>query len=299
MMSKKSQDYDWNRSHSEEIHPEQLRLDQAVSSRELANHLKPQREIQDKVNILNVAIDNISQQELLESLESGIVFTPNVDHLINLQTDSDFYRIYNTADYKICDSKILYYASMFLGSPVKEKISGSDFFPAFYQYHRRNEKITLFLLGGEKGVADRARDAINRKVGRRMVVGSYSPSFGFEKNEQECEEIIALINRSGATVLAVGVGAPKQEKWICKYKDRMPKVKILLAVGATLDFEAGHKPRAPQWVSEAGMEWLYRLMSEPKRLWKRYLVKDMPIFWLLLQQKLNRYRMPFENVSSE
>lgn len=247
------------------------------------------------VNLLNISLDNLSTVELLEQLKSGIVFTPNVDHLIKLQSDLDFVKAYQTANYRVCDSKILHFASKFLGSPIKEKISGSDFFPAFYTYHQNNEDIKIFLLGGKEGVANKARYKINAKVGREIVVGSLSPSFGFEKNEEECQEIIEIINQSGATVLAVGVGAPKQEKWICKYKDRLPHIKIFLAVGATLDFEAGSIKRAPLWMSEVGIEWLFRLSAEPKRLWRRYLADDPLFFWLILQQKLNIYRSPFDS----
>ena len=113
-----------------------------------------------------------------------------------------------------------------------------------------------------------------------------------KKNEKECQQIIEHINDSGATVLAVGVGAPKQEKWIAKYKHQLRNVKIFLAIGATIDFEAGYKPRSPEWMSEIGLEWLHRLLSEPKRLWRRYLVDSVPFFWLVLQQKLNLYKFP-------
>lgn len=126
-----------------------------------------------------------------------------------------------------------------------------------------------------------------------MEVAAYSPSFGFEKNEAECEKICELINQSGATVLGIGVGAPKQEKWICKYKDRLPNIKVFLAIGATIDFEAGYRARSPQWMSQVGIEWLHRLLSEPNRLWKRYLIEGLPFFWLIFQQKLHFYKTPF------
>jgi exopolysaccharide biosynthesis WecB/TagA/CpsF family protein len=132
-----------------------------------------------------------------------------------------------------------------------------------------------------------------------MIVGAHSPSFGFEKNEEECAKIIELINQSGATVLAVGVGAPKQENFISKYKDQFTNIKIFLAIGATIDFEAGNIKRAPKWISEIGMEWLYRLLAEPKRLWKRYLVHGPSFFWLILKQKLNLYVDPFNSDYSE
>lgn len=243
-----------------------------------------------KVTILNIDIDNLTSKELLSKIyRGGIVFTPNIDHLVKLQRDLEFYRVYQQADYVICDSQILFYISKFLGNPVVEKISGSDFFSKFYQYYRWDEKIKIFLLGGDRGVADLARENINSKVGRNMIVGACSPSFGFEKNEAECYQIIRQINNSGATVLAVGVGAPKQEKWIARYKQYLPQIKIFLAIGATLDFEAGTLKRSPAWMSTAGLEWLHRLILEPRRLWKRYLFDSIPFFWLLLKQKFNCY----------
>lgn len=244
-----------------------------------------------KVNLLNIQIDNLLTSELLEDLQYGIVFTPNVDHIVKLQNDYDFFKAYSIADYKLCDSQILVYASRFLGTPIKQKISGSDLLPAFYNYHKKNEEIKIFLLGANKGVASKAQFQINSKVGRNIVVGSCSPSYGFEKNEEECMEIVEKINRSGATVLAVGVGAPKQEKWIYKYKNKLQNIKIFLAIGATIDFEAGNVKRSPKVLSCIGFEWLYRLLSEPQRLWKRYLIEDLPFFWLILKQKLNLYKM--------
>jgi exopolysaccharide biosynthesis WecB/TagA/CpsF family protein len=252
-----------------------------------------------KVKLLNISIDNISQAEFFEKCKSGVVFTPNVDHLMKLQSDPEFVNTYKDATYKLCDSKILFFISRFLGTPIKEKISGSDLFPAFYQYHKNNEDIKIFLLGARVGVALKAQEKINAQVGRTMIVGAHSPSFGFEKNEEECAKIIELINQSGATVLAVGVGAPKQENFISKYKDQFTNIKIFLAIGATIDFEAGNIKRAPKWISEIGMEWLYRLLAEPKRLWKRYLVHGPSFFWLILKQKLNLYVDPFNSDYSE
>ena len=253
------------------------------------------------VQILNLSIDNFSIAKLLHKLgtDGGTVFTTNVDHLMKLQTDSEFYDIYQTCTYRVCDSKIVLYVSKFLGQPLKEKISGSDLFPAFYNHFSQCEETTIFLLGAAEGVARKAQENINHKVGREMVVDSYSPPFGFDNDEEECQYIIDRINRSGATVLAVGLGAPKQEKWIAKYKHQLKNVRIFLAIGATIDFEAGTKPRAPKWMSEAGLEWMYRLLSEPKRLWKRYLIDDLPFFGLVLQQKFNLYQRPEEGAFEE
>ncbi|EAZ89397.1 WecB/TagA/CpsF family glycosyltransferase [Crocosphaera chwakensis] len=240
------------------------------------------------VNILDVAIDNLSIKELLNSLnqKGGVVVTPNVDHLMKLRKDAELRNVYRQSDYRVCDSKIVQFASYFLGTPIQEKISGSDFFPAFYEHNKDNENIKIFLLGAREGVAKIAQERINHKVGRNIIVDCYSPAYGFEQDEEECQRIIDKIKASSATVLAVGLGAPKQEKWINRYRHQLPGVKIFLAIGATIDFEAGYKSRSPRWMSEAGLEWLYRLLSEPQRLWKRYLVESMPFFGLIVRQKI-------------
>lgn len=254
----------------------------------------------EQVNLLNIQIDNLSMQELLAQLskKGGMVVTPNVDHLVRLQKDPEFHQVYRHSDYVVCDSKILMQASRFLGQPVREKISGSDLFPAFYTYYANDPDMRIFLLGGPPGVAKEAQARINTKVGRAIVTDTYCPPFGFEHSFEENEQIINRINESGATVLAIGVGSPKQEKWVFHHRHQLPNIKIFLAVGATINFEAGHVARSPQWISEAGLEWLYRLLSEPKRLWKRYLVDDLPFGWLMLQQLLNRYqyRLPMGQV---
>lgn len=251
----------------------------------------------ERVSLLNVSVDNLSMNEFLKKLTQtgGVVFTPNVDHLVKLQKDQSFYEAYNVSTYRVCDSQILIYASKFLGQPLKQKISGSDLLPAFYNYNKNNESVKIFLLGAAEGVAKKAQEEINRKVGRDIVVAAHSPSFGFEKSEKECQKIVELINNSGATVLAIGVGAPKQEKWIAKYKNQLKNIKVFLAIGASLDFEAGVKKRSPKWMSEIGVEWLHRLLSEPRRLWKRYLVDSFPFWWLIFKQKLDLYENPICN----
>lgn len=250
--------------------------------------------VMERLSILNVSIDNVSSSDLLKKLkQGGVVYTPNVCHLIRLQQDSEFYEIYQDADYRVCDSQILYYVSRFLGRPIVEKISGSDLFPAFYRHYASDDEVTVFLLGAGEGVGEQARQKINGKVHRNMVVDTYSPPFDFEHDEAEGERIIERIRRSGATVLAVGLGAPKQEKWIHRNRYRLPQVRTFLAIGASIDFEAGHLRRSPVWVSQAGLEWLYRICMEPRRLWQRYCMDALPFIWLIAVQRLGLYRDPF------
>lgn len=238
-----------------------------------------------KISLFDVAIDNLSMAELIPKLKfGGIVFTPNVDHVMRLRHDAEFRNIYNCATYRTCDSQVLMYAARILGQPLVEKISGSDLFPAFYNYYAADPDVKIFLLGAQEGVAAVAQKQINQKVGRNMVVGVYSPPFGFEKDTAECDRIVEMVEVSGANVLAVGLGCPKQERWIYNYKDQFNAIKLFLAIGATIDFEAGNVSRAPKWISDIGFEWVYRLLREPRRLWKRYILNDLPFAWVLLEE---------------
>ena len=247
----------------------------------------------DKLRILNIDVLNITRQQLLENLHEGVLITPNLDHLIKLQKDKDFYDCYKKAEWVVCDSNILRLFSKLLKTPFVEAIPGSSFFTSYYMYHKDDADCKIFLLGAKEGVAAKAMERINAKVGRQIVVGAYSPSFGFEKNEEECKEIVNIINKSGANVVLVGVGAPKQEKWIMKWKQLMPGVKVWMALGATIDFEAGNVKRAPKIYQKLAMEWLYRFTREPKRLFHRYFVDDMKFFWYFGKQLLGIYKDPF------
>lgn len=245
------------------------------------------------IRILNVNILPVTQNRLLCELEEGVLYTPNLDHLIKLQYDREFYDIYQQAEWIVCDSQILYLVSKLLKRSLPMAIPGSSFFTAFYNYHANNPNCKIFLLGAAEGVAKKAMENINRRVGRQIVVGAHSPSYGFEKNEQECEELIHIVNESGATVLLVGAGAPKQEKWIAKYRSRMSGVKLFMALGATIAFEAGNIKRAPRIFQILAMEWFYRFLKEPKRLFRRYFIDDIQFFYYFAKQLLGLYKDPF------
>ncbi len=250
------------------------------------------------LRILNLDIHNWTFQEFLEQLESGVVVTPNIDHFVKLQKDKAFYDCYVQAEHIVCDSRVIQLLTKILypSNPVVEQIAGSDLFPAYCQFHKDNtDNVKVFLLGGTEESVQIAKDSLNEKAGSTIVVEGYSPPFGFEKDEAELAKIIQRINDSGATALAVGVGAPKQEKWIYAHKDKLPNVKLFFAIGATIDFQAGAVKRAPRWMVKSGLEWLYRLLQEPGRLAKRYLVDDLPFLWLMVKQKLGMYRNPWEN----
>jgi N-acetylglucosaminyldiphosphoundecaprenol N-acetyl-beta-D-mannosaminyltransferase len=248
-----------------------------------------------KIHILNVDFDNITESFLLQNLKKGVVVTPNVDHLVKMQSDETFYKIVKESKYVVCDSKVIYLLSKLTKNSLESAIPGSSFFTHYYEFHRNDADCKIFILGAKDGVAEQARQKINAKIGREIVIGAYSPTFGFEKKEVECSMIHEIINKSGANVVLVGVGAPKQEKWISQHKVFMPNVKIWMALGATIDFEAGNIRRAPKIFQKLALEWLFRMCCDPHRLIKRYLKDDLVFFWLFLKQLLGIYKNPFEN----
>lgn len=245
------------------------------------------------IHLLNVRIDNLTSQELLEKLNKGVLVTPNVDDIMKHQHDREFHEFASRAEFSICDSKVVKLMSAVMGKPLKEAIPGSSFFPMYCDYHAKDDNIKIFLLGAKEGVADVAKEKINKRIGREIIVGTYSPPFGFEKDEKECERIVEMLKASPANVILVGLGNPKQTKWIYKYKDRLPNIDVFMALGATIDFEAGNIKRAPRIFQKLALEWLYRFMKEPRRLFKRYFVDDMQFFYYFALQLLGIYHSPF------
>ncbi|MEW6061642.1 MAG: WecB/TagA/CpsF family glycosyltransferase [Bacteroidota bacterium] len=243
--------------------------------------------------ILNIEIYNSTQAVLLEELTSGIVFTPNVDHFVRLQNDYHFYNAYKNANYVLLDSKIIFSLYNLGGKRIQEKISGVDFFPEFCRYHAKDNRTKVFLLGGLDDSVHRAGERLNKELGSALVVGSYSGKKGFENDEIESQKVVNIITQSQANVLAVGIGSPQQELWIAKYKFQLPNVNIFFAVGGTFDVLSGKRKRAPVWMQNAGLEWLYRLLQEPRRLFKRYVITDMKFFYYFFLERLHLYKNPF------
>ena len=241
--------------------------------------------------ILNVVFPQIRKNNLYD-VEDGVIFTPNVDHLVKLQCDRDFYDAYKHADLVICDSRILFFSSKLLKQPIVETISGSSLFHDYCCYFRSDSSKKIFILGGKEGVALKAQERINSSLNSSIVVGAHSPSFHID-DEESCD-IAEIINNSGANIVVVALGAPQQEKWIVRYKHLMPNVKLWMALGATVDFEAGTLKRAPVLWQKVGLEWFYRFLQEPRRLFKRYFIDDMKFFWYFGKQLLGVYRNPFE-----
>jgi len=248
-----------------------------------------------KVKLLNAEVDDLGMDELVETFRRGVMLTLHVDSIMKLQKDREFYELLPRFDVITCDSQILTLAARLLGTPLKERVSGSDYFPRFYMRYRDDPSVRIFICGGAPGVAELARQKVNSKVGREMVVGTNSPSRHYDRSPEEIERILSQINDSGATVLLVGLGGGRQEKFIFSYRHRLPRIQLFLPLGGTIDYEAGTLRRPPVWVTNAGMEWLYRVVKEPLQRWRRYFVHQPPFLYLFALQKLGLYTNPFED----
>jgi N-acetylglucosaminyldiphosphoundecaprenol N-acetyl-beta-D-mannosaminyltransferase len=254
--------------------------------------------MRERVRLLNVDVDDITMDELVASFREGMLLTLHVDMIVKLQRDREFYEMLPEFDVVTCDSQILVNAAKMLGTPMRERVSGSDYFPRFYTKYKDDPSITVFMCGGAPGVAEVARQKVNAKVGREFIVGTDSPPGDFDTRPGEIDRMVDRINASGATVLVVGLGAGRQEKFMVRNRHRLPAVKTFLPLGGTIDYEAGALERPSPWITNVGLEWLYRLLREPRKRWHRYVVHQPAVIPLLIQQRLGRYRNPFAGGTS-
>lgn len=160
-------------------------------------------------------------------------------------------------------------ASRLLGKPLVARVAGSDLVPSVFEAASPHDPLRVFLLGAAPGVADRAAPLVEARYPAVRVVGAYGPPFGFERDSAENDRILEMIRAAKPELLLVGVGAPKQELWVHRHRDGIDAA-VALCIGATIDFLAGEKARAPRVLQRIGLEWLHRALTEPRRLVPRY-----------------------------
>ncbi len=242
------------------------------------------------MKFMNTEIDNLTMEETLQAVDqliqenkSTYVVTPNVDHIVQLETSEELRAVYNNASLILTDGKPLLWIAKWYGTPIKEKISGSDLFPLLCDMAAK-KGYKMFFLGAAEGIAAKAAENLAKRYKGLNVVGTYSPPFGFENNEEEMNKIKVMIRKAEPHILIVGLGCPKQEKFMYHHCKEL-QVPISFGLGASLDFEAGNVKRAPKWMSNHGLEWLFRITQDPKRMIKRYLVDDRKILRLAFKYK--------------
>ena len=223
-----------------------------------------------------------------EILPCRYVVTPNVDHVVNVQSLPAMQMAYREAALVVADGWPLVAASRWLGRPLPERVAGSDLVPGILGACHAIPDFRVFLLGAAPGVAGQAAERIRRGWPHVQVCGVASPTQGFETDPAQCQAILNAINALAPHLLVVGLGAPKQEIWLRQYAPRL-NARVAIAGGATIDYLAGIQRRAPVWVQRLRMEWLFRLLSDPRRLAGRY-ARDAVIFPRLVAAEWRRLR---------
>ena len=239
----------------------------------------------EKQQLLNTHVNNLDMDETLTAIEGFIeekknayVVAINVDVVVRIEKDPYLKEITDSADMVLVDGKPLVWISKLHKRPVKAKISGSDMVPLLCEVASK-KGYKIFILGGMEGVADQAKAKLEEKLPGIQIVGTYAPPLGFEKDAEEIERINRMIRDAGPDILLGCLGCPKQEKFIYENREKY-NAPVSVCAGATVDFLAGNVNRAPKWMSEHGLEWFYRFLQEPKRMFRRYFVDDLKIIQL-------------------
>lgn len=243
-----------------------------------------------KQPLLNTYVNNVDMDETLSAIDKMISFGKksyivaiNVDVVMKIENDPYLKKITDNADMVLVDGKPLIWIAKYYKRPVKAKISGSDLVPLLCK-RALDKGYSIFIIGGKDGVAVQAKKNLERDLPGIKIVGTYAPPFGFEKNEKELEKINEMISSAHPDLLIACFGCPKQEKWIFENYQKYD-AKVSVCAGATVDFLAGNVKRAPRWMSEHGLEWFYRFLKEPKRMFKRYFIDDVKITRLVRKYK--------------
>lgn len=242
-----------------------------------------------RVRVGQISIDALRFDEAVDAIDAlvargqgGMVFTPNVDHVVMAEENTRFRSAYEAADLSLVDGVPVIWASRLLGQPLPEKVSGADLLrPLAARAALRQWRV--YFLGARDGVGTRARDILERDYPGLRVVGTTAPDIDLDVSVDDQGDVLSAIRAARPHLLFLALGAPKQEVWAHRIRD-LVRPAVILGVGAALDFVAGVVKRAPPWVSATGFEWMYRLAHEPHRLWRRYLLRDPKFLAIVLRE---------------
>jgi len=243
-----------------------------------------------KVNILGVNVSSISKDELnnlvtnciKDKQKMQICITP-VNSVLAALKEPQVLQVYNNAEVVLCDSVPLKWASSFLNTPIQERITGLDFLPDVVELCAKNN-FSIFLLGASPGVGEKLKQAILYKYPNCNVAGIYVPPFMKVFSGEENQKMIDAVNAAAPDVLLVSLTAPKQDIWIAENRF-LVNASVQIGIGGAFEVMAGLAKRAPKWMQVAGLEWFYRFIQEPKRLFRRYFIEAPVFIPLVIKQK--------------
>jgi N-acetylglucosaminyldiphosphoundecaprenol N-acetyl-beta-D-mannosaminyltransferase len=238
------------------------------------------------ITMMGCRIDNLSMEETLGRIEEFIRsgkphqhVVVNVDKLVKASRDEGLRRIINDCALVNADGMPVVWASRLLGKPLKERVTGVDLFEALMR--RAGERgWRVFLLGARREVVAQVAETYRRRYPQLVIAGWRD---GYWQGEAEEAEVAAQVRASGADLLFVAIGSPKKEQFLGRWQALM-RIPFAMGVGGTFDVAIGRVKRAPRWMQRAGLEWFYRFLQEPRRMFRRYFIEDVAFLWLLLKE---------------
>jgi N-acetylglucosaminyldiphosphoundecaprenol N-acetyl-beta-D-mannosaminyltransferase len=243
------------------------------------------------VDIAGVPIHNVTFDQAVKLIagwvedgSGGTVYTPNVDDVIKTHRLADFREAVLSMRLRVPDGMGIVYGSRIAGTPLRGTVTGRLLPEALVA--AAGGKTRFVFFGGKPGVAEKAGSVLESKGAH--VAAAVSPGMGFVVGSDEDVELTRRLRESGANVVFVCLGAPRQALWMARHASELPAV--LIGVGAAVDVLAGNSPAAPAWMTRLGVEWAYRLAHEPRRLARRYLLDDPRFFAWMLRQRFSRHR---------
>jgi N-acetylglucosaminyldiphosphoundecaprenol N-acetyl-beta-D-mannosaminyltransferase len=250
----------------------------------------------DRVQIGHSNVDAVTYEEALERLVelattpggAAQVITPNAQHVVLLERDPYLQQIYSEAALVVPDGMSLVYAARLLGKPLKGRVTGVDLLQGLCE-KAAERGLGVFLLGGRLGAAEEAAARLQSMFPKLIVTGTCCPVWGFHLREDGLNAVSETILDARPHILFVALGAPKQEYWIYEHGLKLG-VPVSIGIGGSFEMVGGMTRRAPLWVQAVGLEWLFRLALEPRRLWRRYLIGNVQFLMILLRQAFRKNR---------
>lgn len=243
----------------------------------------------DYVKIYRANILNCTLEELIDFSDEAILQRVlvkgtgvNLNQLYLVKKNEEFARAIENCKVLVPDGTPIMWIAKWMNKPLKQKIPGPEYTLELFRL-AASKGYKVFILGGKPGSAEQAIKNLVKEVGSFEVAGLYCPPFGFENDTKEVSHIVEMLRQSKADILIMALGAPKQELFVEKYQDDF-RIPIVFGSGIAVDYYAGRVKKAPEKINKVGLEWLYRLMQEPRRLFSRYIIHDLPLllelwFW--------------------
>jgi N-acetylglucosaminyldiphosphoundecaprenol N-acetyl-beta-D-mannosaminyltransferase len=243
----------------------------------------------ERIAIGRALVERTSFQETIDCLTEhavsggapALVITANAQHIVLLDREPGLRDIYQDADMVVADGYSLVFAARFLGQRLPGRVPGVDLFQALCG-RAAEHGLRVFLLGGRPGSAEMAASVIRKRFPEFQAT-TYCPPYGFEHSEYEMARVTRCIQDFRPDLLFVAFGSPKQERWIYEHGLSLGAA-VSIGIGGSFEMVAGVVPRAPRWMQNIGCEWLYRLLLEPRRMWRRYLIGNIEFAWIILRQ---------------